>query len=538
MKIMLSTIALSAIFLASCSPKKNIDIDKEASKEFVQAALQLDDAKKTLENFEFANAQKEFVKISNNIDEIIRKYPSSRIALKLVSEDNVRIGTFKYDSLKKKIIPILEQLNTPEIKPIVRTWAIASFDSKSEQAFKVIANDVENYGSFSNEIKKGIIEQIPFAIELKSSKTAKKLQIKSYKNIEIKKNELSEIEVNLLLKEAEKNAKYCAYELSASEELLKKAEKIDVKKYPKFSKILRAGLEKAKQISVLKLREKSYATLAAAAAKANDESLALEIMSLIKNPEAFENVFKSIADSLGKTKNYPAALSIASKINNLEIKNDFLARLVNNIAMQGKILHAIEISKQIKSLAIKNKALCNIAIIAYEAKDFSNFVVAISNIDISNLDCLNAFTKYASTDIKNNPTTSGAIATLAKMVIPTNPKMGEILNDLSAKNEKINYAAAETIVENFVAVNRFDKVESFVQSNVDTIKNADLLIAKAVVLGANKNKSKAMEILKRLAKKTKNNDILKQVAFAFIVETSLLSETEKTEVLKPLFKLM
>ena len=540
MKTILFTLATSTICLVACTAKENIDADKEASKEFVQAALQLNEAKKDIENFNFAQAYKDVVDALNKVDKVVSTYPSSSIALKLVSEENVKIGAFKYDTLKENVEPILRQINNPHLQPISRSWVLASFSPSPNDAFTALAENIENSQTLTIEQKKTITEKIPYLIEKKQKKSEIKSAPQLVKTSNKPKKILSEIEIQLLLKEAEKNAKYCAYELSASEELLKKAENIDAKKYPVFSKILRSALERAKQISVLNLREKSYATLAAAAAKSNDETLSLEIISLIKNPNAFEDVFKSIADSLGKTKNYPAALAIASKIKNTQIKNEFLSKLAKNIAMQNKMQTAVEIAKQINTSIIKNETLCNIAELAYDKKDQKTFIGAISNIDVSSLECLKIFLKYANSDLRNNPSTCGATATLAKMVIPINKKIGAILNNLAIKGGVTNYTTAELIVSNLIALDKFDSAVSFAENEMIKLNNSSLLIAKVAILGAEKNKKEAINILKQQSAKMQKANYLNhknKISFAFLVETSNLSETEKNDILKPLLNL-
>ncbi|MBE6413111.1 MAG: hypothetical protein E7035_00990 [Verrucomicrobiaceae bacterium] len=537
MKSLLYTITISTLFLTACSPtdaKKNPD--KEASEQFVRAALQLYDAKKLAEDFQFQKAFDEFSDIANKVDSIVSTYPSSTIALRLVSEDNVKIGAFKFDFLKANVIPTMKELTSQDIASIARTWSIASFSNKKDVAFNEIANLVQNDTSLSPEQKQNILQKVPVKVSLKKPQHVAK-EINKYESEQnVQKKILSDNEIQQLLKEAEKNAKYCSYELSASEQLLKKSENINVAKYPQFSKILRNALEKASQISIISLREKAFATLAAAAAKSGDETLALEIISYIKNPDAFENVFKSLADTLGKTKNYPSALAIASKLKNEDIKNKFLSTLSINVANQGRVQPAIEIAKQIKDIKIKNDALCQISMIAYDSKDISNFINAITNIDAKNLECLKVFLKY-SKNINISPSVASATATLAEMIIPTNKKFGEILNNMAIKNEDNNNSSASIIISNFIALDKYKDAVAYAEKISENTPQKRMLIAQTAVWNIAKGKEDAVNTLNKLVNQIKLEDISVQIQFSYLVETSKLSDDEKNKILKPLFKL-
>ncbi len=542
MKKKISSIAISLLLLTACSKKETVateqenNPDKQANKEYVQTAMQLNSAIALAENFELAKSLEEFLQASEKIDNILSKYPSSDIALKIVSQDNLKIGIFNYTELKTKIIPTFKTLNDTSIKPIARTWAIASLCKESNEAFKALANCLINDKTLSDDTKKLILQKMPIKVQLKKTASSKNAPMQIEASAQEKKK-LPQKDIKALLQDAKKDATYCIYGIRFSENLLKKAEYINTKEYPEFSEILKQAFLNASKISIEKTREQTYANIGASAAKSGDVNLALEIISQIKNPDAFEITFENISSVMGKTNNYPMALSIASKIKKLEVKDKFLSSLSKNIAMQNKIKPALEIAKQINDTKTRNSALCSIAIIAYEQKDNNTFIDCISNLDTVNLECVNVFLKYADENLKENQTTSLALATLAKMTISMNAKIAEALNNLSIQSEKTNYATSMAIVSNFIALNKFDDAVIFVENIADESIEKSLLLAKIATMGIEKNKQKSIDLLKMLSNEFSKESIKKRIQYAFLIDISNIPDTHKNYILKPLLKL-
>ncbi len=531
-KFILLSISLAGV-LSACVPENT---DKQASAEYVGAAQNAMKAKALFENADFEKSRATFNQARAQVSRVIEKYPSSPIALRLVSESDVRLASFELDEVDE-IIEKLEIITNPSLKKIARTIAIAeSFESDSEDSFnayKTLLDLVDTSDAFSDTEKLAIITNNPklavmnkrFTQKVKQSTTAKKTQ-----KLQAKKN-LSDAEIKKLLAEAQKNASYCAFELSASEALLKKAKLVEKSFSTEFSKILRQGYAKAKIITIEKLRAKACANLAAAAAKSGNDELALEIISQIKNPEAFENVFSELASSLGKTKNYPAALAIAANVKNKKTKNAFLAELAQNIALQNKIATAIEIAKQISTIKEKNSAIAKLAVFAYDKQDTKNFILALSNLDISDLEFSAEFSKYAKKDYKTSSCENLAI--LAKITIPLNQKIAKILTNLAIKEYSQKSDAQNLEIEKLIAENLFNLYAE--QDALEFISKSKSPINRAkVILKMLKDKTLALKMLKEIKLEFSGWN---RIYFAFLVETSSLSGQEKNDLLKSFLKL-
>ncbi len=524
-KTFTSLLLASIALLSACAP----NVDKQASTEYVDAANNVISAKKLFENADFAQALSKFEQARAQVNNIPTKYPSSAIALKLVSESDVMLAMFELEEIDS-IIEKLKTITSASNQKIARTVAIAELADSHAKLYNCVINSED----LSDKEKSDIISaNKKLTVLARNAKTKNaKNDVTSEKTVSpTQKKKLSEQEVKTLLDDAQKNATRCAFEISASEELLKKSELVDETFRAEFSKILRKGHSRAKIITIAKLREIACANLAAAAAKSGDDELALEIISQIKNPEAFEDVFSKLASSLGKTKNYPAALAIASNVKNQKIKDAFLMELSQNVAEQNRILAAIEIAKQISSVKERNIALAKIAVFTYDKSDYKNFVTAMSNFDISDLSFSSEFSKYAKKECKTY--IAGTLATLAKITIPINKKIAKILTDIAKKeytqNSNFNSEIELLIAENLLALDALNEVLDFANRSKSPMSRAK--IAMKIVA---KDKPMALKILADTQEEISPEGA---VEFSFLVETSTLSDEEKTKSLEKFLKL-
>ncbi len=312
---------LALALLSACAP----DPDKSATKEYVEAAKQTRTANALFESARFAEALKNFGQADGKIDAILEKYPSSSIALKLVSESGVKVGEFEYSALRTKIIPSLKAIASPKLAKVSTAWAIASFaktESETAAAFERIAREVAESDKFSEDEKAEILDAVPVKITRPiSMKTAAQPAKPEPKQTP---QTLQKPEIDKLLAEAKSNAVYSSFSLSAAESLLEKAKIVPQQRRAEFSEILRSATAQTDKISVVSLKEKAFAILAAAAAQVGDESLTLELLAKIKNPESLEKVFVTLAANLAKTRNYAAALGTVAKIKNPQTRDEFV----------------------------------------------------------------------------------------------------------------------------------------------------------------------------------------------------------------------
>ena len=524
---------LASLLTISCSEDRNA----LASAEYVKIAQTSADAKKMFVNSEFDKALEAFKKIDSDIQTLVNQYPETAIALRLVSEENIMVGSFRYKDISSRIIPKLTNITNPRIKPISRTWAIAAFDKNWQEAFQTLHGIVVKDSRFTQEMKDEIIKNSPISVsENNSNKIVEKPQQK--KAVE-KVKTLSADEMKKLLAEAKQNARYCAFELKASEALLKKSSFITEKYRKDFSEILKDALKRSEQISVGKLREKAFANLAVAAAKIEDEALAMSTIAKINNPDSFEKVFVELASTIGRTKNYPTALAIAAKIKTQSTKDNFLSQLASNVAQQGKTDTAIEIAKQISNIPLRNSTICKIASAEFTAKNYKGFISAITNIDISSLDCLSEFFSFEALPPAER-TVPASVAVLAKMTVPLNQKLATYLTNLAIEKYNGGFTTAKIIADNLLALKEYKKATDFVRTKTFhklTREESFALLTYVAVGGLDFEKAEALKTLKDLVLRSKVESTPTRIFIAYEIEKSKLSGAEISDILKPLLNI-
>ncbi len=525
-------IPLAALLLSACSQNE----DKLATAEFVDAANRTVQAKTLLQNCDFAASKKAFENIDAKLRDIAVKYPSSAVALKLVSVPDIRAGEFKFRDIRGKILPALALATSPETAKISRSCAIAVFCDTPRDAFETLAELVNKTDKFDAKTKAEIIAKLPIDAKIQASPNATaKTSIPAAASANTRPA-LTQAEAKTLLAEASRNAKFCASSLSAAESLLEKSQKIDAAHRAEFTEILKLALDRAGTISVVSMREKSFAILAAAAAKAGLEQLALDTIARIKDYNSFENVFGQIAESIGKTKNYPAALSIASKIRDAQKRDAFIAVLAANIARQNKFETATQIAKQIADIKTRNDTFVEIAILAYDAREYKLFAAVLTNIDISDLSCLKKFATFAA-PAETDLSISNSAAILAELTIPVNAKIAEYLNNTAAEKYSGGVACATRIVDNYSKLGDYPAALNFVHKNERLIGTKTFhLSTRASINALEADNADAEKALVEASTKAAFKDTPQKIEFAFLLETSKISEQTKSKILSHLLK--
>ena len=527
-------VLLALALLSACAP----DPDKSAAQEYVEAAKQTRTANALFEQAHFAEALKNFTQADAKIETILEKYPSSSIALKLVSENGVKVGDFGYDALRAKIIPSLGAITNPKLAKVSAAWAIASFaktEAEKAAAFERIAREVAESDKFSAAEKAEIFDAVPVRIARPVLQTATQQPATAPAPKQTPQT-LQKAEADKLLAEAKNNALYCSFNLSAAESLLEKAKIVPQQRRAEFSKILRTATEQADKISVVSLKEKAFAILAAAAAQVGDESLTLELLAKIKTPESLEKVFVTLAANLAKTRNYAAALGTVAKIKNPQTRDEFVKTLSENAAQNGRFDTATEVARQISALAVRNDVMAKIAVLAHDAQNGAACVAAVSNIDVSNLDCLRQFLKYAPASAEKSA--SSAATAAAKILLKQNAAISKALLDIAVKHFDNSPKTAVFIADILVKSGRSADALGFVKSVSGKLGSsaADVSV-KTAICAAQSDPQKAEELLAEISRKTALESAANKAAFALDVQNSALSEDAKRKILGGLLKI-
>ncbi len=524
---------LALALLSACAP----DPDKSATKEYVEAAKQTRTANALFESARFAEALKNFGQADGKIDAILEKYPSSSIALKLVSESSVKVGEFEYSALRTKIIPSLKAIASPKLAKVSTAWAIASFaktESETAAAFERIAREVAESDKFSEDEKAEILDAVPVKITRPiSMKTAAQPAKPEPKQTP---QTLQKPEIDKLMAEAKSNAVYSSFSLSAAESLLEKAKIVPQQRRAEFSEILRSATAQTDKISVVSLKEKAFAILAAAAAQVGDESLTLELLAKIKNPESLEKVFVTLAANLTKTRNYAAALGTVAKIKNPQTRDEFVKTLSENAAQNGRFDTATEVARQISTVGVRNEVMAKIATLAHDSGNGAACVAAVSSIDVSNLDCLRQFLKYAPASAEKS--TSSAATAAAKILLKQNAAISKALLDIAVKHfdnsPKTAVFIADVLVKSGRSADAFEFVKTVSQKLGE--RAADVSV-KTAILAAQSDPQKAEQLLAEISRKTALESAADRAAFALDVQNSNLSKEAKRKILGGLLKI-
>ncbi len=417
------SIILSAaltILLSACGEASS---EKAASTEYVKAALKVDAAAQAFNQADYALAQKLCLEAEADVDSIIKKYPETSIALKVVTDGNTRIGACCFTDLRGKILPQLAQYSNPKTSDIALAWSIAlskkdksARDSALRTLGRLISESFSDKSSpFDADKSKIFINQCVLAADspmLKSELVAlnRDLSLKGEtppaKNSSIEsagarsKSEPEIGDIKLFLSQAKTEASLVAYDLRALESLKNRALAVanaDKSIKDEFAKILESSHENAEKISIEKIRLQALSDISLAFSKMGDNKRAVKIAASIKNPENYSEMFSAIARNAGKNGTYADSIAIASKLPEGSEKEKFLTELASSLGSEGMFEEASKTAKLIKGGAARNAAMAIVAKSALSRNDAKAFAEVVSQI---NFDDAQAFACFAQSDPK------------------------------------------------------------------------------------------------------------------------------------------
>ena len=481
------------------------------------------------------------------IDGILKKYPDSSIALRLMSDPNVMVASCPYRDLKTKLIPRLELMADPLMKPVSIAWALAVGKSHTGCSGRIAAFALElakyrqELGISPEEFQKMealCVYKIP-------DYTQKSALISSLEGIKAPapapasaKQEQPNLKATLVLAPAaakinntedflassRSDASLVSYELRAVDSLKKKAPIAgasggEVQKA--FLKILEEARGNILKISTESMRESALSNIAVAFADAGDVVEAVRIAQSLKNHELFESVFNAIADRAGSGKNYISAMGLAERLKNQKAKDEFLSRMAAGLAKQGLFRESIEISKRIKSVYSRNEALAVAAKCAM-AKGKNDIVLsAVSLIDIGDLSFLKTFDSSLPAGFKENSQTLKAyrLASFADKLIPYSAKLAEAVNNLAisaCSDSKENFSEiSRIVVSNLIRLNSTKEALKFIMANMPRIR-PELFVPQicSAAIEVSKSDMAMAEKYFSIASDISNNSV--EIAFAML----------------------
>ncbi len=396
----------AGLFLTACS-----DNPKSANGNFVKASLEVQEALKHYNDGDYAAALASVDKIEKSLNEILVKYPQSEIALKLVSDESLRVGYMRYADFRDVFAPEVASLSVPVMAPFASSWAIA-FSDKSKRSENVLrfANCLVYYNLQISKLKEralspkkiytkeelgpiitkcfeeienpqmkaSLSSSIETAVELyELSKKAKTAE--SPRKIANKKIFLKVENSEKFLADAKKEAVRITYNMDASGALLKTADiaAMDPQVIPPFLEILQEAASNAVKISTAKQRNMALSNIILSMLKVDASDAALKAVASIEGDDNLKSIcLEKIAHSFALNNNFDAAINIAKGFQASPLKNAMILKFIKDITLSGLYDKAAQVALKLEDPSTKTAALFYVASMQWQ----SNSAAALASL--------------------------------------------------------------------------------------------------------------------------------------------------------------
>ncbi len=476
--------------LAACSAPS-----ERAGAEYVKASRKLMDAESEFARARYVEALNLARSARDGLKGILKNYPSSPVALRLVSDPGIAVASYPYGGLESKLLPKLELAADPLMKPVSVAWALAVWKSEgradrialfasllaeNRAELKIPPRDFQKMEALCVENIPGYAEKSALVSRLEKTKNpppAKggETSPKTPPSASTAKIENAED----FLASAGSDASLVSYELRAVDSLVKKATLAgaaggEIQK--RFLEILERARGNVMKISAESVRETALSNLAAAFADAGGVAEAVDIARSLKDPRLFESVFNAVADRAGNGKNYVSALGLAERLKDGAAKDEFIFRVASGVANRGLFRESVEVGKRIKSVRIRNKAFAVAAKRAMEKGDREAVLGAVSPIDAGDLSFLDVFDFPAPGGFKENGASLRAyrLAVLSGILAPYGAELARAVNNLAVsacrKAEENFSEISRAVVSNFVKLGAAEDALDFITGNMPKIR--------------------------------------------------------------------
>lgn len=558
-KIILILCTTLSAFLAACADSS----EKNAGREYVNAARKVSTAAAAFDSADYSAARALCAEAREDVRNIVEKYPDSAIALRIVTDANILIGTCKYADLSEKIIPALDLYGNADMRPVELAWIVAVSSAAPERdgALCRLA-ELAAANPYSSKTDSAVSEKIVSvalanvkSVDLRARVFAAIAAKRAVKPAEtqrpaapIRKASAPEkiADAEKFLAAAKSDASLVLYDLGVLGNLRKKAVSAryaDKSVKEQFEKILSSAYDNILKISALSMRERALGKMAAVFADFGDDLRAIAVSRKIADSALFNSVFCEIADSLGRGKNYAEAVSLSEKLGDVSVKNKFLAELAQGVAEQGLYREAREVASKIADIPQRNAVLAKLAKSAFDNSKGDVAVSFVSALNVSNLDCLAAFDDGTEKSF-GAPLLAGVrLAKLSERTASSNAKISAALNAIAAaQTRNAGASSAEgyaelcsMIARNMLYFGKRADAFDFVSSSLRTADHSDVLFGDIckIAAGAAKNSepelaAKAFSLAADVA-----HTAQQAVELAFAVRAGGMPKAEAVKILKP-----
>lgn len=479
-KIFTIILAASITAVSACSASP----DKSANREYVAASLEVSRAAQAYDAADYAAAKKLCDSAAAKVAKILSDYPESEIAVRIVSDPQLRLGGVEYQWFCKKLPEKLELLTDPKFGKLGLLWPVlvnANLRPDDVREAARFAKDqsrrAENDAQKAqyDSLVKSLSEICPAAnsgVETRTTSAAAAAQkpaAEKEKTVEPKKI----ADKKFFLDDAKTKAAIVGYDISVVAKLaeMSRAAKADSDEtFAEFKKLLDTARANIAKISNAHTRDSANSQLVEIYADAGLGGDAVEIAKSVSDPQLFESAFLKTADAAGKSENYMQAIALASRLPEGARKNEFLAKIAGAVAERGYFGAAGSVLDTVKDAHARELGYARLLLCAKTPMQKKS---AAAKISPENFEALAKISETlrgrADFDSENPADRAAVLADFAKVVSDADKQLADKTIALAVstlpKGGDISECAVP-IAEYFAAVGEPEKGLNFVLENL------------------------------------------------------------------------
>lgn len=479
-KIFTIILAASITAVSACSASP----DKSANREYVAASLEVSRAAQAYDAADYAAAKKLCDSAAAKVAKILSDYPESEIAVRIVSDPQLRLGGVEYQWFCKKLPEKLELLTDPKFEKLGLLWPVlvnANLRPDDVREAARFAKDqsrrVENDAQKAqyDSLVKSLSEICPAAnsgVETRTTSAAAAAQkpaAEKEKTVEPKKI----ADKKFFLDDAKTKAAIVGYDISVVAKLaeMSRAAKADSDEtFAEFKKLLDTARANIAKISNAHTRDSANSQLVEIYADAGLGGDAVEIAKSVSDPQLFESAFLKTADAAGKSENYMQAIALASRLPEGARKNEFLAKIAGAVAERGYFGAAGSVLDTVKDAHARELGYARLLLCAKTPMQKKSAAAKISPENFEALAKISETLRGRADFDSGNPADRAAVlADFAKVVSDADKQLADKTIALAVstlpKGGDISECAVP-IAEYFAAVGEPEKGLNFVLENL------------------------------------------------------------------------
>lgn len=479
-KIFTIILAASIAAVSACSASP----DKSANREYVAASLEVSRAAQAYDAADYAVAKKLCDSAAAKVAKILSDYPESEIAVRIVSDPQLRLGGVEYQWFCKKLPEKLELLTDPKFGKLGFLWPVLVNANLRPDDVREAARFAKDQSSRAksdpqkaqyDSLVKSLSEICPAAnsgVETRTTSAAAAAQkpaAEKEKTVEPKKI----ADKKFFLDDAKTKAAIVGYDISVVAKLaeMSRAAKADSDEtFAEFKKLLDTARANIAKISNAHTRDSANSQLVEIYADAGLGGDAVEIAKSVSDPQLFESAFLKTADAAGKSENYMQAIALASRLPEGARKNEFLAKIAGAVAERGYFGAAGSVLDTVKDAHARELGYARLLLCAKTPMQKKSAAAKISPENFEALAKISETLRGRADFDSGNPADRAAVlADFAKIVSDADKQLADKTIALAVstlpKGGDISECAVP-IAEYFAAVGEPEKGLNFVLENL------------------------------------------------------------------------